>query len=155
MKALLLLTVCAVLAGCETAAPTVTPQQLTASFASACERSGFMAPTMAEMQADRFWDSALPAAAGIESKTMAFDKCMARQWDAYNAERVADQNRRAAVAAAFLRSGAFAPTPPPPVYQLPVQPYSAPVTLPPINCTTTAGPNTGPFGVVTSNTTCR
>lgn len=138
MRALLFLGMCAVLAGCgifpelrtasvEQAA--VSPEQLTVSFAGTCNRIGLMAGTPG------------------------FDKCMAGQWEAHNAERAADQNRRAAVAAAFLRSGAFAPTPAPPAYQIPVQP--APAILPPINCTTTAGPNTGPFGVVTSNTTCR
>lgn len=142
------------LAGCETAPPTVTPQQLTVSFTSACERSGFTAPTMAEIQADRFW-APVVAGTGIESKIEAFDRCMAMQRDAYNAERAAEQSRRAALAGALLQSGAFAPRPVAPVYQLPVQPAQAPVILPPINCTTTSGPNTGPFGVVTSNTTCR
>lgn len=154
MRYLTLALLCATLAGCATAPQEPTGQQLTASFASACERGGFMAPTMDERTGDLFWAPTL-VGTGIESKTAAFDKCMARQWNNYSAERAADQNRRSALAGALLQSGAFAPRPAAPVYQLPVQPYSAPAIRPPINCTTTAGPNTGPFGVVTANTTCQ
>lgn len=154
MRTLLLLVVCTALAGCETAPEEPTGQQLTASFAGACERGGFMAPTMDERRGDLFWAPTL-AGTGIESKTVAFDRCMARHWNDYSAERAADQSRRAALAGALLQSGAFAPRPAAPVYQLPVQPAASPTVLPPINCTTTSGPNTGPFGVITSNTTCR
>lgn len=157
MRRLLSVTLCVFLAACETAPAEPTGQQLTAEFASACERNGFMAPTMAEAQADRFW-APVTERAGIESKTAAFDRCMAKQWDYYSAARAADQNRRAALAGALLQSGAFRFQPTPTdAFQRPIAPAPSPASAirPPINCTTTAGPNTGPFGVVTANTTCR
>lgn len=164
MRTLLLLGMCAALAGCETVPEQrwPSPEELTVSFTGICNQVRHKAENPLGLdfeEPDGFWASVL---ADRAAGTMAFDKCIAGEIAAYYADRTAaeqnraaDQNRRAALAGALLQSGAIAPRPAAPVYQIPVQPAPAAVILPPINCTTTAGPNTGPFGVVTSNTTCR